>query len=97
MHCQQENLLYFGSNLYRIYFSKKEDIPILLKCFLGALTSVAQWVGHRLAKRKIARWIPGQGHLPGLLARSPAGMYRRHLIDVSLPLFLLPFPLSKNN
>ena len=58
----------------------------------GALTGVAQWVGHPPADQKVASSVPGQGtHLgcrpdPGLEA------CKRQPIDVSLPLFLPPFP-----
>ena len=50
-----------------------------------------------LACRQKGRWFNSQsGHLPGLWARSQLGVWERQLIDVSFPLFLFPFPLSKN-
>ena len=64
-----------------------------------ALTCVAQWVGHRPTKRK-ARWFDSQsGHTPALWVWFLVRMCTRDnlsmflsCIDVSLPLFLPPFP-----
>ena len=57
------------------------------------LAGVAQWTEHWPVNQRVAGLIPSW-HIPGLGARSPAGgMCERQLpIDVSLPLFLLPFP-----
>ena len=62
-----------------------------------ALAGVVKWIEHRLQTKGslvwfpvrehawIAGWVPRGGHVGG-----------NHNTDVSLPLFLPPFPLSKN-
>ena len=61
------------------------------------LAGVAQWIECRPANQRVAGSIPSLGHMPGLQARSPVGVHERQLYtDVSLPLCLPPFPLSKN-
>ena len=53
------------------------------------MAGVAQWIEHQPVN---------QGHMPGLGARFPVcgGTERQPHVDVSLPLFLPPFLLSKN-
>ena len=70
-----------GANPNLEAFIKNERLKIKNK---EALTSVAQLVGGHPARRKVAGLTP------------VCVPYRRQLIDVSLPLFLPPFPLSKN-
>ena len=57
------------------------------------LAGVAQWIEHRPAKQKVAGLIPSQGTCLGC---RPGPQYRAHErqphIDVSLLLFLPPFP-----
>ena len=57
------------------------------------LADVAQLVGGPLAKLKLAGSIPGQGTCLGCRPGPPLGhVEEATLIDVSLPLFLHPFP-----
>ena len=62
------------------------------------MTRVAEWVGRGPTKRKVACSIPGQGTCLGC-GLSQVGAHTRgkqsmllSLIDVSLSLFLPPFP-----
>ena len=57
------------------------------------------WCGSVPACKPKDRWFNSQsGYLPGLQARSPVGGHEKQPhIDVSLPLFLLPFPSLKIN
>ena len=58
----------------------------------GTLAGVAQWTEHGPANQRVAGSIPSQGTCLGFRARSPVGACERQPhIDVSLPLFLLPF------
>ena len=62
-----------------------------------ALASVAQWIEHQTAKQRVAGTIPSQGTCLGCRAGPQQGVHERQPhIDVSLPLFLPPPPLSKN-
>ena len=68
------------------------------KIFLSALADVAQWIECRLVNQRVLGLIPSLGHMPGLWAKYPVGgSERQPHIDVSLPLFLLPFPSLKIN
>ena len=61
-----------------------------------ALTGVAQWIGHWPVNRKATGFDSQSEHTHGLQARSLVGGCKRQPhTDISLPLFLLPFP-SKN-
>ena len=62
-----------------------------LKNFL-ALAGVAQWIERRPANQRVASSIPRQGTC--LCCRAHE---RQPHIDVSLPLFLPPFPCLKIN
>ena len=67
----------------------------------SALTREAEWLGCPPAKLKIASLISGQGtclscrfgSLVGMSTRGNQSIFLSH-IDVSLPLFLSPFPFS---
>ena len=71
------------------------------------MAGIAQWAGHRPAKRKLACWFDSpSGPLSGLWDRCQDGGEREATgnwsmsllsIDVSLPLFLPPSPLSRIN
>ena len=61
---------------------------------------MAQSIERQPANREVARSIPREGHMPGVLPHPPLGVgcarvnrsvYLWH-IDVSLPLFFPPFP-----
>ena len=67
-----------------------------LKNSCVALTGVAQWVGCHPANRKVSISIPGQGTCLGCGPDPWLGLCERQTIDVSLYLFLPPFPISKN-
>ena len=61
------------------------------------LAGVAQWIECQPANQRVAGSIPSQatrlGHEPG---PQEWALEKQPHTDVSLPLFLLPFPLSKN-
>ena len=72
-----------------------------MKRVVKALTCVAQLVGHHPAKQKVMGLIPDQGTCLGLRFCPWSCAYKMPQInvshiDVSLPLFLPPIPLSKN-
>ena len=56
-----------------------------------ALAGVAQWIECQRANQKVTGSIPNLGHMPGLQATSPGHEMQPHT-DISLPLFLPPFP-----
>ena len=58
-----------------------------------ALAGVAQWIEQGPANQGVASWIPGQGTCLGCSTGTQEGARERQpCIDVSLPLFLPPFP-----
>ena len=63
------------------------------------MADVAQWIECQPANQRVLSSIPSQGTClgcwPGEVPGSGAHERQPH-IDVSLPLFLLPSPLSKN-
>ena len=61
------------------------------KVLFPTLTGVAQWVGRLLAKQKVTGSVPSQGTCLGCGFGPSHGVCERQPIDVSLPLFLLPF------
>ena len=57
---------------------------------------MAQWIGCWPANQKVTGSIPSQGTCLGCRPGTQLGVCKRQPISVSLPLFLPPFPLSKN-
>ena len=67
-----------------------------LKHDITALAGVTQWTEHRTVNQRVTGSISQSGHLPELQAKSPCGARKSQLhMDVSLPLFLSPFPSLK--
>ena len=65
----------------------------LLKEYIQALAGVAEWTECRPGNREVTGWIPGQGTCLGCGPGPQEGVCKRSPhIDVSLPLFLSPFP-----
>ena len=61
------------------------------------LAGVAQWIEHWIAKRRVTGLIASQGTCLGFGPGPQQGAHKRQsCIDVSLPLFSLPSPVSKN-
>ena len=59
----------------------------------SVLTSVAKWVEHQPVNQKVASLIPSQGTCLGCRLDPQSGACERQPhIDVSLTLFLSPFP-----
>ena len=57
------------------------------------LASMVQWIEHQIANQRGASSIPSQGTSLGCGPGPQQGVFERQPhIDVSLPLFLLPFP-----
>ena len=70
----------------RTLFPFINDIPF-------ALAGVAQWIEHGPANQRVASSIPSQGTCLGCRPGPQWGARERQPhMDVSLPLFLLPFP-----
>ena len=61
-----------------------------------ALASVALWIECWPVNQKVTGSIPSLGYVPGLQARSPVHERQPHT-DVSLSLFLPPFPSPEIN
>ena len=59
---------------------------------LTALDGVAQWIEQQPADQKDACLIPSQGMCLACTPGPQLGVWERQMIDVSLPLFLSPFP-----
>ena len=59
---------------------------------LYALAGVAQWTERWPMKQEVTGLIPSQGTCLGCGPGPQLGACKRQPIDVSLPLFLLPFP-----
>ena len=72
-------------------------LTIMLMTATVALASVAQLVGHHPAKQKVAGLIPGRGTGLGFGFSYWSGSIERRPVDVSLPLSVPSFPLSKTN
>ena len=63
---------------------------------LTALAGVAQWIECQPANQRVSGSIPSQGTCLGCRPGPQWGACERQpYIDVSLPLFLLPFPKNK--
>ena len=70
---------------------------IYLKVTYSALAGVSQWIECQPAQQRVNSSVPSQSTCLGCGPGPQCGAYKRHPnIDVSLPLFLPPFPLSKN-
>ena len=87
-------------NTFIIRKLKKNNAELLwfkskIKKCSPARAGVAQWVEHRPANWKVASSIPGQGTSLGYWPGPQLGARGRQPINVSLPLFLSPCPLSK--
>ena len=64
---------------------------------LSALAGVAQWIGYQRVNQRVTGSIPSQGTCLGCGPGPQWGAHERQPhIDVSLPLFLPPFPSLKN-
>ena len=62
-----------------------------------ALADVVQWIVHWPENQRVASSIPSQDTCLGCKPGPRRGLHERQPhIDVSLPLFLPPLPLSKN-
>ena len=71
------------------------DHTVLINSF-QALAGVAQWIELGPVNQRVAGSIPSQGMCLGCGPGPQLGACEgQPHIDVSLPLFLLPFPLSK--
>ena len=57
-----------------------------------ALAGTAQRIEHQPVNRRVTGSIPGQGTCLGCGPGPKLGVCERQLVDISLPLFLLPFP-----
>ena len=67
-----------------------------LKFLFLALAGVAQWIEGRSVNQRVTGSIPSQGTCLGCGPGPQRGAHERQPhIDVSLPLFLLPFPSLK--
>ena len=81
----------------RQFCGESKDSP-QLKSVNGALAGVVQWIEHWPANQRLSSSIPSQGTCLGC---RPGPQWRMHerqpQIDVSLPLFLPPFPSLKVN
>ena len=80
------------SNPYLAVVSHLHVIFLILNALkkLQTLAGVAQWIEYWSANRKVASSISGQGTCLGCGPGPHLGVFKRQLIDVSLP----PFPLS---
>ena len=59
-----------------------------------ALAGVAQWIEHQPVNQRVTSSVPSQGTCLGCGPGPQLGSHKKQShIDVSLPLFLLPFPL----
>ena len=71
---------------------------LLCSTAVSALAGAAQWIEHQPANQNITGLIPSQGTCLGCGPGAQQGARERHPhIDVSLPLFLPPFPSLKIN
>ena len=69
-----------------------------IKNYVLALAGVAQWTEHQPVNWRVASSIPSQGTCLGCrLGPQYGAQERQPHIDVSLPLFLPPFPSLKIN
>ena len=59
------------------------------------MTGMDQWIEHLPVNQKIAGSIPSQGTCLGCTRGPLLGAYKKQPIDVSLPVFLSPFPFHQ--
>ena len=72
-----------------------KSLSLLLIKMKTCLAGVAQWIERGLVNQRVAGLIPGQGTCLGCRPGPQLGTHEgQPHIDVSLPLFLLPFPFS---
>ena len=69
---------------------------LIIKKQKPTLAGMAEWIECRPANQRVTSSIPSLGHMPGLRVRSLVGG-AGEATDVSLPLFLPPFPSLKIN
>ena len=68
-------------------------IYLTLRTTSAALTGVAQWIEHQPTNQEVTGSIPSQGTCLGCGPGPQQGALEREPhVDVSLPLFLPPFP-----
>ena len=70
----------------------KARVPCTYKLDGWALGGVGQWIECRPANLKLTGWIPGQGTCLDCRPGPHLGACGRPTVDVSFPLFLLPYP-----
>ena len=77
----------------------RKDVSVIKKAKNRALAGVAQWIECQPTNQRVTGSIPSLGHMLGVRAMSPAGgaHERQPHIEVSLPLFLPPFPSLEIN
>ena len=81
----------FPPDFFFFFFFCNDSFHV--KKYFMALAGVAQWIELWPANKKVAGWIPSQGTCLGCGPGPQKGVCERQPhIDVSLPLFLLPFP-----
>ena len=70
------------------------QVIVWIKNFgVHALAGVAQWIEREPTNQRVAGLIPSQGTCLGCGPGPQCGVHERQPhIDISLPLFLLPFP-----
>ena len=79
---------------FLVFFHPHDIVKLLFYIYikiLFALAGAAQWIGRRPANQKVAGLIPSQGTCLGCSPGPWLEACKRLLIDVSFPLFLLPF------
>ena len=80
------------------FFPLKISLFIYFKITATALAGVTQWVECQTVKQRVSGSIPSQGTCLGFRPGPRWGALDwQSLVDVSLPLFLPPFPSLKIN
>ena len=92
---QREKHEFIGQHCNQQSYPVRACIFCFLKMTSLALASVAPWIESWPANQRVAISIPSQGTRPGSQSGLQLGVNERQPhIDVSLPSFLSPFPLS---
>ena len=88
-----------GTKFKGTHTHTKPSVIKMNNVLMHALAGVAQWIEHRPANWKVTSLIPSQGTCLDCRPVPQLGVCERHPIDVSLthinvslPLFLPPFP-----